>query len=275
MLMTDPAAYMAGEFFDLLWGNREGYAEIRSIKDKKVSQSFFPWPSSRENALAELAIRASSDVFSGVLLRTDLIGDAAHCEKETEWLWVDVDKKRGATFSSILKNVVLDPQIVVDSGHGWHLYWHLDKPVLITLASSAMKILADAMTGDPVGDAARIMRIPGTLNFKGDSPLPVRLLKIDRLSKNDFSNFEITFDRREPVEYTDGEVWTLSNEDAPKFGEGQRNHGLTTLAGAMLRKGMDSWEILESLRAENEVRCEPPLADKELQTISRSIMRYK
>jgi putative DNA primase/helicase len=54
---------------------------------------------------------------------------------------------------------------------------------------------------------------------------------------------------------------------------GERNSTLTSLAGTMRRKGMSEAAILAALREENG-RCTPPLEDKEVQTIARSVSRY-
>ena len=59
-----------------------------------------------------------------------------------------------------------------------------------------------------------------------------------------------------------------------KISEGSRNDHLTRLAGSMRRPGMSEEAILAALRVENETRCIPPLPDKELQTISKSVARY-
>ena len=275
--MISMTAEIADRFLSLLWGSRKGIAELREISDS-VSTFFYHWPKSKGLLLEEVQHMAGAvDIFMGVLLRTEMgRGDAKHTEKETEWLWVDVDWKRGATFGSVLRTVGLDPQIVVDSGHGWHLYWHLVKPVPVTLAQGAMKVLAERLGGDSVGDPARIMRVPGTINMKGDDRLPVRLLRFDTETRLRFSDFDLPEERRiESPEYTAGEMWRLSPDDAPKFGEGERNRGLTSLAGAMLVKGMNDEEVLLALRAENEVRCMPPLPDREIQTIAKSVRRYR
>lgn len=55
---------------------------------------------------------------------------------------------------------------------------------------------------------------------------------------------------------------------------GQRNATLTSLAGSMRRRGLDSGEILPALRAINENRCVPPLSEAELVNIARSVNRY-
>ncbi|HHV63231.1 MAG TPA: AAA family ATPase [Firmicutes bacterium] len=56
--------------------------------------------------------------------------------------------------------------------------------------------------------------------------------------------------------------------------EGQRNTTLTSIAGSLRKRGADEGAILAALRAVNQERCEPPLADDELTTIVKSVCRY-
>lgn len=56
--------------------------------------------------------------------------------------------------------------------------------------------------------------------------------------------------------------------------EGRRNTTLTSLAGAMRRKGASEPAILAALREENAQRCAPPLSDREVAEIVRSVARY-
>jgi len=56
--------------------------------------------------------------------------------------------------------------------------------------------------------------------------------------------------------------------------EGDRNRNLTSLAGAMRRQGASYEEILEALKLRNEARCNPPLTEKEVEYIAKSVSRY-
>lgn len=274
---------VAAKFLDLLWGTRKGVAELRVFEPRpegehEVTRYFYEWPTNREMLLDSLADFDWDDVFMGVLLRTEAgYGDAAHSEKETEWLWADVDRKRGSTFGGLLAKINQYPQIIVDSGHGWHLYWRLRRPVPVDVAQGAMNVLADRLDGDRVGDPARIMRLPGSLNNKDDEAMPVRMLRFDPVFSNSFSDFDQP--EEEPRGWGGGYEstgrWELSKEDSPKFGEGERNSGLTRLAGAMLFKGMAADEMEEALLAENEIRCDPPLRAREVSAIVRSVVRYR
>jgi len=56
--------------------------------------------------------------------------------------------------------------------------------------------------------------------------------------------------------------------------EGKRNSTLVSLAGSMRRRGMSEASILAALLAENEEKCQPPLKEKEIETIARSVAKY-
>lgn len=56
--------------------------------------------------------------------------------------------------------------------------------------------------------------------------------------------------------------------------EGQRNAALTSLAGTMRRRGMSETAILAALQEENRTRCNPPLPDREVELIAKSVARY-
>jgi len=59
------------------------------------------------------------------------------------------------------------------------------------------------------------------------------------------------------------------------IGEGQRNDELTSIAGSMRRRGYGPDAILERLKEVNESRCDPQLAERELQQIAGSVSRYE
>jgi putative DNA primase/helicase len=65
-----------------------------------------------------------------------------------------------------------------------------------------------------------------------------------------------------------------ANDAGNKIPAGQRNPALTSLAGSMRRKGTTEESILKALLAENESRCDPPLSEREIQRIAKSISRY-
>jgi len=56
--------------------------------------------------------------------------------------------------------------------------------------------------------------------------------------------------------------------------QGDRNGALTRMAGALRRFGATEEGILAALQAENRLRCRPPLSDREVLVIARSVARY-
>lgn len=62
--------------------------------------------------------------------------------------------------------------------------------------------------------------------------------------------------------------------DAAPIPEGRRNVELTSLAGAMRRRGMGTEAITAALLAENKSRCQPPLPEDEVRRIAQSVGRY-
>ena len=86
------------------------------------------------------------------------------------------------------------------------------------------------------------------------------------------------------VPLADPPAWLLALLNAPKAAaapdpgadripEGQRNATLTSLAGAMRRKGMSQAAIEAALLAENQ-RCDPSLDEGEVRKIAASVSRY-
>lgn len=57
--------------------------------------------------------------------------------------------------------------------------------------------------------------------------------------------------------------------------QGNRNDGLTSLAGAMRHFGMTEPEILAAISIANETRCEIPLPSSEIRQIVHSVCRYE
>lgn len=66
-------------------------------------------------------------------------------------------------------------------------------------------------------------------------------------------------------------------EEAPSgpIAQGGRNAHLTSLAGALRRRGAEHDTVLAALVAENRARCSPPLPDDEVRAIARSICHYE
>lgn len=100
------------------------------------------------------------------------------------------DKDHGGDHASLWADVIdilnPPPSVVIDSGGGYHCYWLLSEPFLLTTdadrkrARRAQYAWVDLVGSDPdAKDLARVLRLPGTLNHKYDPPRPVRFLTVD------------------------------------------------------------------------------------------------
>lgn len=83
------------------------------------------------------------------------------------------------------KKLSLPKPLMVNSGRGVHVYWPLSEPVAaadwIPAAERLKQACADkGLLADPAvtADVARILRVPGTHNYKGDPPLAVSVFGV-------------------------------------------------------------------------------------------------
>jgi hypothetical protein len=129
------------------------------------------------------------NAFFGVATRRAGVrsGRAEDCV-ELPALFIDCDIKH-SNEGQVLEAIAefpLPPSMVVNSGGGYHAYWLLDEALPITSqdgileATNIMRRLAaafPAVADESVSEPARVLRLPGTLNFKY-SPAPVVTLDI-------------------------------------------------------------------------------------------------
>jgi hypothetical protein len=194
--------------------------ELRLIGNGK--QVLWPEPGHPAWPQVEAANKKGANVYFGVCPRRDRKGDATHTIHAPA-LWVDLDgKKYDAADHQHGKALALErlrralpaelqPSILVDSGNGFHCYWHLVEPWEFSENGSrprfeaTLRALAEYLQGDTgVADAARIMRLPGTLNVKDPAnPLPCLLLECDPERRFNPSDFDAYFTpapvRQEPT----------------------------------------------------------------------------
>lgn len=143
-----------------------------------MGQLFFPADAIAQASRVILGLGERTDVYFGVaprLIASGRRGTLGTCSA----LWVDCDTAESCDRLSRLKSV---PSIIVRSGseHGRHAYWLLDTPLDVATAECLNRRLALALGADGrSADAARILRPPGTRNFKHDPPAAVTLEHLD------------------------------------------------------------------------------------------------
>ena len=177
------------------------FGEMRAIKNGHVEQHFEPLTGDGVRTIVTIAEQfnqAGWDTYYGVLPRIRERGRSEDCVDRTSVLWADIDAKHFSPDLATGKRAALDvlsgvspyPNIVVDSGGGVHAYWLLRRSVALTEAASAMRGLARATGGDAVHDAARVLRLPGTLNWKREPPTHCRVLSFRTATTFSISDFE-------------------------------------------------------------------------------------
>ena len=142
------------------------------------------------------------NIFVGIGTRDSKNGTKEHVS-EISTLWTDIDIKEGEDRESRLKESLklckdqgLEPSLIVDSGHGYHLYFKMTDSVNIECVDdintieSRLRWLESKLEGDCVHDVSRIMRIPGFLNNKNpQEPKQCSILQINENATYDLEDF--------------------------------------------------------------------------------------
>lgn len=223
--------------------------------------------------LAQLNSRGAGVFFT--VNQTDQRGRRAENITGVRALFLDLD---GAPLEPVIEAAGaagVKPHLVVETSPGkYHVYW-LVQGVKTEHFSTAQRALAMKFGGDSkVCDLPRVMRIPGFLHQKGQpflskqfaaEPGPAYLLP-SILRGLDLNVAAAMGGANRRVETTaDGDAVT----------EGGRNDTLASRAGHMRRCGMSQEAITAALLAENQARCHPPLPEREVRAIAKSVGKYQ
>ncbi len=268
----------AATFFENLFPDwRDNWKiELRLInhRNQKVIQKFF---ASLEEFLgaAEEQNRSFGHYF-GIHPRDGEDGSAEAVSFVT-CIWADLDWNNfsGGRDEAIqrIKEFPIPPTVVTESGHGFHVYWFLKEPEPLEDPGYFRRIVRgvqQAVGSDAVDDLARVLRVPGTLNYKDPAnPVPCRIIFSDYTRRYTVSAFEL-------FASDNGISQTGSSPPIDKaIREGTRNQTLMSLAGSMRRRGMSREEIYDAIDGVNTRRCRPPLRDSEVKSIATSAARYQ
>jgi uncharacterized protein (DUF927 family) len=124
--------------------------------------------------------------------------DADVSEISCIWADLDYDKTPGGVIEVVRRvhGLSLRPSIVINSGFGRHVYYAFNEPLHdVQLLDWQEMIIAlrDALGGDAVINASRVMRLPGTLNVKYEPPVETEICLDDsswtKYSLDEVKNF--------------------------------------------------------------------------------------
>jgi len=207
--------------------------------------------------------------------------------------WLDIDIKGGhhiednlfpdlkTSLSFLKESIALTPTLIIFTGGGIHVYWLFKEPYLISkehdrhLISSLSDQFQTSVINiarqngyhiDKTSDLARLLRIPGTYNRKGD-PVLVTILTYEdnRYSITDFNFIPLP---SAPTE-------AIQNIPPGLIQQGTRNNTLTAIAGKLVQLGLSKDKITNLLSETNTTHCTPPLPDTEILQIVKNIQQYQ
>jgi hypothetical protein len=160
-----------------------GYIELRalSVQDEPANINFIKldgnWDSIEQQINNVCLNNQYMNVYFGVASR-DGKGGKKENITSISCVWAEIDYKHfpeapEAIVQGIVKKFQFKPTVINSSGGGLHLYWQLEKPVDITRSDDVKKVndwihselsLLCGYELDKISDAARILRLPDTVN---------------------------------------------------------------------------------------------------------------
>jgi len=196
---------------ELLFSNyftkHKGWIEIRFIKKGAPSSvsEFFKIEEFNDEALSEISKKnINHHVYFGVNPRPLNKNKKQADIKNITCLWVDLDAKDFGGKKEDALQAISDftprPNIIVDSGNGYHCYWLLKDP--ITDINDEMRfqfkqvlsgVIKQLNADSHAINLDRVMRLPGTFNIKKEEPLECKIVSIHKDKKyslNDFTHFK-------------------------------------------------------------------------------------
>jgi len=169
-----------------------------------------------------------------------------------------------------LKKFPFKPSIIILSGAGAHLYLLLNEPAEksdIEAVEDVNRRIAHALGGDQnATEAARVLRVPGTLNHKYSPPRQVKLHRI-----NDF-HYELDDFSDLPQPPANSPSSNRSSVTLKPVEHGNRNVTLARIAGKYITRGLASDEVLDLCLGWN-CRCPEPQSIEDVITTVNSIIK--
>jgi len=143
-------------------------------------------PSGAPKTAYQRTTRDSASMFCAVVVDIDVFNPEAHAQEA-----LPQTKDEAQEFIRDLE--LPEPSAITDTGNGLQYFWFLDEPILFSDEEAKKKaehlsfginqlIIAEGHKRcwkfDNVGDLARIVRAPDTMNMKGSVPKPTKVLEL-------------------------------------------------------------------------------------------------
>ena len=287
-------------FLSALFATQTGVLELRTFgadgdaaparklrREANRLRDFVPVTSGRFDAVRVQQFIAGCNAaklgaFFGVALRSreslkDEKGDAAHCQTLTA-LFVDADDKhlgKDETRKRIAE-APLPPSIIAESGAGLHAYWVLKRPFYLKKEMAEAKrwlrhiasTVADVVD-EAVSEPVRVLRLPGSVNFKYDPPQPVTLSLCTDVA---YTLEEIQAAFGEPAKPEKSDNTAGSHFSVPEtIPKGERHALLYRFLRSQKSRNVPLEVALAGCHALNNTKCDPPIGEKELDDYLRRV----
>lgn len=170
--------YQADNFFRVLFDGCNNTVELRSLPDGGPAvRGWHNWNVAGE--WMEFYWNRGSDPHFGVVPRIPGKGKMETLP-EFQLFYADIDT---VTDDTADKLAICPPTMIVRSGRGYHCYWRLTEVQTREFMPDWLRIqstLVSRVGGDRSGkDPTRLLRVPGTFNFKRNAPVKVVKCDID------------------------------------------------------------------------------------------------
>jgi hypothetical protein len=141
-----------------------------ATKRSRPVRRYWLRPQGIVDRLPELGrLNETANIFVGVNPRISARGtkdSVAFCR----CVWADIDNISQEEAFERWRAIRMPPTVVVNSGHGIHMYWQLAMPFSVRDArrrrwfESLVRNFSEALGGDHTQDVSRVLRLPGTVN---------------------------------------------------------------------------------------------------------------
>ena len=252
-----------------------GYVECRALPSR--ARRFFSL-SGVDQVGAFARAQRHENVYIGVATRRDeSSGTLENCLALTA-LYVDIDFKvlPEPEARAQLERFPFPPSLVVQTGGGLHAYFLLREPLELPadepIARDALRRLAIALGADlSAAECARVLRLPGTFNYKYAPPARVSLEVCEPARRYNLSEL-LEFLPREDTPDTDpGKRFAMP----PAAAVGDRHLTLFRAGRSLKTRGLSPEAVLAALTVENARVCVPPLTAAQVGEIVESVFQQK
>jgi hypothetical protein len=180
----------------------DGWLTVLGLKGKSAIQELVQTREEFDKYVAEF-LKKGRDVYFGVAKFETNLNRKKENVKDLKSFWIDLDcgeskaevnSKTGRPdgyidqptglqeLQKFCKLIGLPKPLLVNSGRGIHAYWPLTNPVSkeewepVANRLNELCVLHNLYVDASVFEIARVLRVPGTLNFKDNPPKPVELI---------------------------------------------------------------------------------------------------